>query len=78
MQPRPACPCQERTSWRLDLEAGATFQTKNGVHNPGNTGTQFNMTALQGDPTSPFFRATLAWDPLGAAWLPGRLPVSTQ
>jgi hypothetical protein len=54
---------QERTSWRLDLEAGATFQTRNEVRNPGNTGTQFNMNALQGDPTSPFFRASLAWDP---------------
>jgi len=69
---------QERTSWRLDLEAGATFQTKNDVPNPGDIGTQFNKNALQGKPTSPFFRAALAWDPLGAAWLPGRLPVSPQ
>lgn len=54
---------QDRSAWRLDLESGATFQTKNQVRNPGNTGTQFNMNALQGDPVSPFFRATLAWDP---------------
>lgn len=54
---------QERTAWRLDLEAGATFQTKNDVRNPGDTGTRFNMNALQGEPTSPLFRASLAWDP---------------
>lgn len=54
---------QERTAWRVELEAGATFQTKNEVRNPGNTGTQFNLNAMQGAPTSPYFRAALAWDP---------------
>lgn len=54
---------QERPQWRIDLEAGATFQTKNEVRNPGNTGTQFNMNALQGEPRSPLFRASVAWDP---------------
>jgi hypothetical protein len=58
-----AAVAQDRSAWRLDLESGATFQTKNEVRNPGNTGTQFNLNALQGDPVSPFFRATLAWDP---------------
>lgn len=54
---------QDRQAWRVELEAGATFQTMNNVRNPGNTGTRFDMNALQGDPVSPLFRAAVDWDP---------------
>lgn len=54
---------QERTTWRVELEAGAAFQTMNNVRNPGNTGTRFDMNALQGDPVSPIFRAAVDFDP---------------
>lgn len=46
---------------RLELEAGAAFASRNDVRIPGNTGTLFDMNALQGEPTSPVFRATIDW-----------------
>jgi hypothetical protein len=54
---------QDRTTWRLDLEAGVTFPTRNDVRIPGRTGTPFDMNRLQGEPASPFFRATVEADP---------------
>lgn len=45
----PGAAAHERPAWRL--EAGATFQAKNQVRNPGDTDTQFNLNALQGEPT---------------------------
>jgi hypothetical protein len=54
---------QERTAWRLDLEAGVTFQNDNSVRVDGRTSTRFDMNRLQGEPASPFFRATVEADP---------------
>lgn len=54
---------QDRTTWRLDLEAGVTFPTRNDVRIPSRTGTAFDMNRLQGEPASPFFRATVEADP---------------
>lgn len=54
---------QNRQAWRVELEAGASFQTMNEVRNPGNTGTRFDMNALQGEPVSPLLRAAVDWDP---------------
>lgn len=45
----PGAAAHERPAWRL--EAGATFQAKDPVRNPGDTDTQFNLNALQGEPT---------------------------
>lgn len=54
---------QERSLWRVSLEAGATFQTMNDVRIPNSTGTRFDLNALQGSPVSPFFRAELEVEP---------------
>ncbi len=54
---------QERPQWRVELEAGGAFQSRNEVRVPGRGGTDFDMNRLQGDPVLPLVRATLGWDP---------------
>jgi len=46
---------------RLEVEAGASFQSRNTVRIPGDTGTRFDMNRLQGAPSSPVVRITLDW-----------------
>ncbi|MCX7371448.1 MAG: hypothetical protein NTW56_03255 [Alphaproteobacteria bacterium] len=46
---------------RLEVEAGASFQSRNTVRIPGDTGTRFDMNRLQGAPSSPVVRVTLDW-----------------
>lgn len=46
---------------RVELEAGAAVATRNDVRIPGNIGTLFDLNTLQGEPTSPIFRATIDW-----------------
>jgi hypothetical protein len=53
----------DRTTWRVALEVGASFQTLNEVQIPSRTGTRFDYNALTGEPVSPFFRAELDVDP---------------
>ena len=46
---------------RVELELGGSIASRNDVAIPGNTGTRFDLNALQGEPTSPLVRATLDW-----------------
>lgn len=48
---------------RVELELGGSIASRNDVAIPGNVGTRFDLNALQGEPTSPLFRATLDWQP---------------
>ena len=59
----PPALAQERASWRVALEVGASFQTANEVQIPSRTGTRFDYHALTGGPVSPFFRAELEAGP---------------
>ena len=48
---------------RIELEIGATTATRNDVRIDADTGTRFDLNALQGEPTAPLFRATLDLQP---------------
>lgn len=54
---------QNWSASRVELEAGATFQSRNDLQVPGNTGTRFDLDRLQGSPVSPLLRAAVDWDP---------------
>jgi hypothetical protein len=48
---------------RVELELGASFQTRNDVRVRGDTGTRFDLNALQGGPAAPLVRATVDVQP---------------
>jgi opacity protein-like surface antigen len=58
-----AASAQNASAWRVELEAGATFQTRNSAQVRGDTGTRFDLDRLQGSPVSPLLRAAVEFDP---------------
>jgi hypothetical protein len=46
----------------IDLEAGATWFSRNDIRIPGDTGTEFDMTTLTGSGPEAFFRLGGHWD----------------
>ena len=49
--------------WRLELEGGALWQSRNDVAVPGDTGTRFSLIDLTGTGASAVGRLSLDWDP---------------
>ena len=48
--------------WRIELEGGALWQSRNDVQIPGDTGTRFSMIDLTGSGPFPVGRLTVDWD----------------
>lgn len=53
----------DRPSFRVSVEAGASFQAYNQLRIPARTGTRFDYDALTGSPVSPFFRIEAEAEP---------------
>ena len=51
-----------RTPWRVRVEGGAFWQSRNDVAVPGDTGTRFSLSDLTGSGPSPIVRLGLDWD----------------
>jgi len=49
--------------WRIELEGGAVWQSRNDVQIPGDTGTRFSLLDLTGTGASPVGRLSVDWDP---------------
>ena len=49
------------SSWRLGLEIGPVWQSRNDVQIPGDTGTRFSLVDLVGTGPFPYARLELAW-----------------
>ena len=49
------------SNWRLGVEAGPVWQSRNDVQIPGDTGTRFSLTDLAGDGPFPYVRLELAY-----------------
>ena len=48
--------------WRIELEGGALWQSRNDVQIPGDTGTRFSLIDLSGAGPFPVGRLTVDWD----------------
>jgi hypothetical protein len=48
--------------WSIGLETGATWQSRNDVQIPGDTGTRFSLKDLVGSGPFPFYRVELTYD----------------
>lgn len=55
-------PDEEAPRWRLRLEGGASWQSRNDVQIPGDTGTRFSLLDLTGGGPFPVGRVALDWD----------------
>lgn len=52
----------QNLSWRVGLDVGAAWQSRNDVQIPGDTGTRFSLDDLVGSGPIPFYRLELSYD----------------
>lgn len=50
------------SSWRVEVEGGALWQSRNDVQIPGDTGTRFSLLDLTGSGAFPVGRLAVEWD----------------
>ena len=65
LQATPAAAPRQRLDdrpWRVELEGGALWSSRNDVQVPGNTGTRFSLLDLTGEGAWPVGRITVEWD----------------
>ena len=60
--PAVANATDEDMPWRLGIEAGPVWQSRNDVQIPGDTGTRFSLADLTGEVPYPFVRLELFYD----------------